>query len=180
MRKVIRIAFALAAVALLAVGGRSLLLRSADFPREFDPVPFWSKRRVALNDFVADFRAYGRIRSMSDGQRHWKQLNDEAYESPAPIRRGIGRFADVMQRDSIDPRMYQNFRKRLTHLELIEVETTDRYTAFIYDGFLDNLVGFVWVAPGQPEPRVGEWMLSNTQVVSVTRLDSHWYYVVTT
>jgi hypothetical protein len=180
MRKILQIAFAMAAIVLLAVGGRSLILLSIDFPRELDPVPFWSKRRVALDDFVADFRAYERIRSMSDGQRHWKRLNDEAYEDPEPIRRGIGRFADVMQRDGIDPRMYQDFRKRLVHLDLIEVESTDRYTAFIYDGFLDNLMGFVWVAPGQPGPRVGEWMLSNTQVVSVTRLDSHWYYVVTT
>lgn len=180
MRRSLRIVIGLAAVVTLALGVRSLFLRSLDFSHQLDPVPFWSERRIALDDFVADFRGYGRIRSMSDGQRHWKELNEATYESPTPIRRGVGRFADVMRRDSIDPRVYHDFRERLIRLRLIKVESTDRYTAFIYDGMLDNLMGFVWVAPGQPEPRVGERMLNFTEVVTVTKLDARWYYVTTT
>ena len=40
---------------------------------------FYKVREDQLNELVADIKAYKKIHEMSDGERYWKTLNDQAF-----------------------------------------------------------------------------------------------------
>lgn len=148
---------------------------------------FWWSRRDATNAFVAEIMSYDRIRSMSDGQRYYTELNGELVtyhpRGVDPLR-GLGRpvmpVEAVLDRYEIDPTVYTTFRKRLIKLHFIEFEVTDDYVAFVYDGFLDSLWGYVWVRPGHNPPAYGSEFIEATQLVHLRPMGGGWYSFATT
>jgi hypothetical protein len=149
---------------------------------------FWGVRETQATAFVAELLSYARIREMDTGDRHFKELNGElvAY-SPAQVDtqhvhglRPTLPLQSVLQRDAIDPRIYEMFRQRLRSLGFIHVEVHDEYIAFVRDGMLDNLYGFVWIPPGHKTPELGSEFVSETQLVLLRPLGGHWYFFATT
>jgi hypothetical protein len=148
---------------------------------------FFETRRARLETFTRDVLAYGRIHEMSDGLRHHKQLNGElvAYTTgavdttrPWPFR-GAVPVEQVLARDGIDRREYEAFRQRLRDLKLIEFEIHPGYVAYLYDGFLDNLEGYLHVQEGHAPPGLhGE--LFSTELVALKPLGGGWYWFGTT
>lgn len=142
---------------------------------------FWSFRETAATAFVAELLSYGRIFEMDDGTRHFKSLNY------APLGRVSGPAAltsesspSVFRRDNIDTRIFAEFRRKLSELNLLSVSVTDGYVAFVDDGFLDNLHGFVWVRPGHPPPRIDSEFVEASRLIYLRPLHNGWYYFETT
>jgi len=140
-----------------------------------------------LDEFVQDILAYGRINNMSDGRRHFKQLNGElvAY-APSKVSishdeavRSVVLVKDVLRRDGIDPERYDDYRDRLGRLKLIEFEVTPAYVAFLYDGILDNLQGFLFLRSGTPDSVLNSSVFSS-RIVAISALDGQWYWFATT
>lgn len=144
---------------------------------------FWSLREAPATEFVADLLSYRRIWSMSDGTRYFKTLNDELLGShgryaTVTIPRGTER--NVFRRDGVDTRVFADFRRRLQELDLTEVTVSDDYVAFVDDGFLDNLYGFVWVRPGRTPPQLRTEFVEATELTYLRPLGHGWYYFETT
>ncbi|HEX7090607.1 MAG TPA: hypothetical protein VF192_10775 [Longimicrobiales bacterium] len=148
---------------------------------------FFLTRRAELEAFVSDLLAYGRIWEMCDGKRYFKELNGEliTYEAPpldasqpTPTRSFLY-YRDVLARDSIDEETYESFRHRLQDIKLISVEVHEQYVAFVYDGMLDNLIGYVYVRSGNP-PSPGVEFVDSTMLVALKSLGRGWYFFATT
>ena len=148
---------------------------------------FLQSRRAELETFTRDVLAYGRINQMSDGLRYFKEFNGElvAYsdastqERTEPGLRQVLPLKDVLVRDGIERARYEEFRTRLHHLRLIQFEVRPGYVAFLYDGFLDNLNGFLQVRDGNPPPELGTELFL-CELVVLEALGGGWYWFATT
>jgi hypothetical protein len=148
---------------------------------------FLAARKDRLEELDAELRAYRRIRDMSDGLRHFKELNGEliSFEqagadtiSTEGTRRVI--FIDsVLIRDSIARIDYERFRQDLIQTGFIEVMLTDRFTAFLFDGILDNVNGFIRIQPGAAPPSLNSELFGSELVVP-DQVMPGWFYFATT
>jgi len=149
---------------------------------------FWGVRNAQATAFVAELLSYARIREMDTGDRHFKELNGElvAYSAAQVDTQHVDGLRptlpiqSVLQRDGIDPRVYEMFRQRLRSLGFIHVEVHDDYIAFVRDGMLDNLYGFVWIRPGHRAPKLGSEFVDETQLVLLRPVGGHWHFSATT
>ncbi len=136
---------------------------------------------------VRDLDDYGRIHQLSDGTRHFKNLNGELVAftatevdtSRAPGLRNTLPLSLVLARDDIDSLRFESFRRTLIGMRLIEVERTDQFVAFLHDGMLDNLEGVLYVRPGQ-RPPAAETELFGAMLVRLSPLRDRWYWFSTT
>jgi len=148
---------------------------------------FFETRRSRAERLAQDIRAYGRIRDMSDGFRHFKTLNGSlvalsAAELDTAVRAGESATLPVervLARDSVSQQRYEEFRRRLRDVRLIEFAVTNDYVAFVRDGMIDNLDGFVLVRPGGAPPALGS-KLFGTALVELIPLGGGWYRFATT
>jgi uncharacterized membrane protein len=148
---------------------------------------FFESRRARLNAFTTEIVAFGRINNMSDGLRHYKQLNGElvAYTdaqvdtSRTPGLRPTLPLDQVLVRDRIDRADYEAFRGRLRDLRLIGLEVHPGFVAYLYDGMLDNLEGYLYVF-GDGEPPTPRTELFSTMLVALRPLGHGWYWFATT
>jgi len=146
---------------------------------------FWSVRDAPATEFVADLLSYGRIQSMDDGTRYFKKLNGQLLGRSDFLGDTAMVFLpkprpNVFRHDGIDTRVFGEFRQRLQALDLFSVSITDDYVAFVDDGFLDNLYGFVWVRPGHATPPLRGEFVDETQLIYLRPLGNRWYYFETT
>jgi len=149
---------------------------------------FWDVREAQANAFVAELLSYARIREMDTGDRHFKELNGEliAYAAAQVDTQHVEGLRPtlpvqgVLRRDGIDPRIYELFRQRLRSLGFIHVEVHDEYIAFVRDGMLDNVYGFVWIRPGHSAPELGSEFVDATQLVLLRPISGHWHFFATT
>jgi hypothetical protein len=148
---------------------------------------YWRVRQAPLTKFTRDILAYGKITDMSDGDRYFKELNGELITFAAAeidtLTSGSFRktwpLDHVLARDGISRDTYEEYRKRLRGLTHIQFEVRPGYVAFVYDGFLDNLDGYLWVRDGaQPPPLNSE--LLGTQLIALHELGTGWYRFRTT
>lgn len=148
---------------------------------------FFVSRRDGLEAFEEEIRAFGRIHSMSDGTRHYKDLNGAliAYEAatvgtiPGVTAVPTLPLADVLARDDIPPAKYDEFRKRLIRLKFIQFQVEPDYVAFLHDGLLDNLYGLMHVRPGRKPPRLHSELFA-AELVSLRPLGDGWFWFGTT
>lgn len=149
---------------------------------------FFALRGQAMDAFVEQIRRDDRITGMSDGQRHFKDLNGHlvaytAAEVDPPMADGLRRrepLDSVLRREGIPRELYERYRGTLRDLGLLSFERTDGYVAFVSDGFLDNLYGFVFVPPGQIPPALKGEFVEATQLVTLEPLARGWYFFTTT
>jgi len=149
---------------------------------------YWALREAQANEFVAELLSYARIREMDSGDRYFKELNGDliAYEAAQVDTRHVDGLRPtlpvqtVLRRDGIDPRVYELFRQRLRSLGFIHVEVRDDYVAFVRDGILDNVYGFVWIRPGHHAPAAGSAFVDETELVLLRPLGGHWHFFATT
>ena len=173
-----------AALALLV--GTGLVALSPRLRRTGDRL-FFESRRADLEAFTADILAYGRIHEMSDGLRHFKELNGELIALRhaevdtlrAPGLRPTLPVARVLARDGIDRQTYDVFRERLRELKFIEFEVHRGFVAFVYDGMLDNVDGYLLVRAGHEPPALNSEIFSS-QLIAIKPLGSGWYWFATT
>lgn len=169
----------LALIALLLGAG---VIQAAPWLASTGEELFFSNRREGLERLAADLIAYGRIRQMSDGLRHFKELNGEliAY-TPAEVDtlRQTWPVGDVLARDGITPAKYTEFRDRLRGLKFIEVKVEPGYVAFLCDGLLDNLEGYLLVRSGMTPPPLNTEFFS-AQLIELVPLGGGWYAFATT
>jgi hypothetical protein len=144
------------------------------------PLYLWP-RQQQLDVFVQDLLTYGQIHQMSDGLRYHKSLNGKHFdashrvvESPA-----FPPLVPVLETEEVDPVQYERFRSQLIRLGFIEVQVTHSYVALLYDGFLDNLHGILWVRPGSAPPSEREKVF-DTDLVSLRELGNGWFAFGTT
>jgi hypothetical protein len=146
---------------------------------------FFATRRSRLESFAHDIVAYGRIRQMSDGTRSFTELNGELVAGPAAEattgsaaarRRPL---AQVLARDAIAAQRYEEFRRRLRDLELTQFDARPGFVAFLYDGMLDNLEGYLLVEPGASPPALRS-TLFGASLVRLEPIGGGWYRFVTT
>jgi hypothetical protein len=148
---------------------------------------FFETRRSRLEALARDITAYGRIHQMSDGTRHFKELNGElvAYTAAevdtsanagSPPTRPL---AQVLARDAIAQQRYDEFRRRLQDVKLIQFDSRPGLVAFLYDGMVDNLYGYLLVQPGATPPMIHS-QLFGAELVRLEPLGGGWYRFATT
>ncbi|HEX8211926.1 MAG TPA: hypothetical protein VF584_17250 [Longimicrobium sp.] len=137
-------------------------------------------QRRDLNEFATQVHEYGRIRKMwewPEGYTH--SLNGTIVrrtraelDSIGTERWGSNRalLADVLARDSIDPAVYEDFRRKLRrfHLEMISIEGDYVLFSRSRDG------GLVHAKKGAPPLRSG-MVVPGTHAV-VENAHGQWYY----
>ena len=169
--------------------GLGAALLAADAPLHTMGISlFWGARETDANAFVAELLSYDRIREMDTGDRFFKELNGELVAfSPTQVDtqpvdglRPTVPVQRVLKRDGIDPRVYEAFRQRLRRLGFYNVYVSDDYVAFVRDGILDNLYGFVWIRPARSQPTVGAEFVEETQLVVLRPIHGRWYFFATT
>jgi hypothetical protein len=169
---------------IILAGSVAALCVKAEAPlRRWGVDVFWNVREVPATAFVAELLSYGRISSMDDGTRYYKELNHELINRPSrlsDLAPTDPAAPNVFRRDGIDTRVLAEFRRRLSALGLFSVSVTDDYVAFVDDGFLDNLRGFVWVRPGHAPPPIRGEFVEATQLIQLRPLSNGWYYFETT
>jgi hypothetical protein len=144
------------------------------------PVYLWP-RQHELDVFVQDLLTYGRIHEMSDGLRYHKSLNGKLFDSSYRVIESptFPPLVPVLESEQIDPARYEQFRRRLIRLGFIGVQITNAHVALLYDGFLDNLHGVLWVRPGSTPPAERD-KLFDTDLVSLRDLGNGWFAFGTT
>ena len=144
------------------------------------PLYLWP-RRAELDLLVEDVLAYGRIHEMNDGLRHHKSLNGTRFDSSDQVVESpeFPPLVPVLESEHIGPAKYESFRRRLIEVGFIEVSVTDSYVALVYDGFVGNLHGLLWVRPGSSPPSPGT-LVVDTELVSLRDLGGGWFSFTTT
>ena len=145
---------------------------------------FFATRRSRLETFAHDIVSYGRIHQMSDGLRSFTELNGElvagspdgAVADAAGARRRP--LEQVLARDAIAAQRYEEFRRRLRDLKLTQFDAQPGFVAFLYDGMLDNLEGYLLVKPGGSPPAVRS-TLFGASLVRLEPIGDGWYRFVT-
>jgi hypothetical protein len=148
---------------------------------------YWRLRQAPLTEFTRDILAYGKISEMSDGDRHYKELNGELIAFAvvdidtltASAFRKTWPLDHVLARDQITREKYEQYRQRLRELTLIQFQVRPGYVAFLYDGFLDNLDGYLWVRDDARSPALNS-ELFGTQLIALQELGGGWYRFHTT
>lgn len=171
---------------IVLLGGAGLLAASPWLGVAGDRL-FFETRRGRLDALTRDILDYRRIHQMSDGLRHFKELNRElvAYSAAdvdttrPPNERSTRPVEQVLAQDSVERQRYDEFRRRLAEVKLIEFDVQPGYVAFLYDGLLDNLQGYLVVRPGhRPPPLRSE--LFRADLVALRSLGGGWYWFGTT
>jgi len=146
---------------------------------------FFQTRRSRLETFSRDIVDYGRIHQMSDGTRSFTELNgvlvtrsatEATIGSSSTPRRPL---EEVLARDAIAAQRYEEFRRRLQDLKLTQFDAKPGYVAFLYDGMLDNLEGYLLVRPGGSPPALRSTLFGAT-LVSLEPIGDGWYRFTTT
>ena len=146
---------------------------------------FFETRRSRLESFSRDIVAYGRIRQMSDGMRSFTELNgdvvsDSATDSPArPLAAPAVPLEQVLARDAIAAPKYEEYRRRLRDLKIIQFDAAPGFVAFLYDGMLENLEGYLVVRPGASPPAMRSTLFGAT-LIRLEPLGNGWYRFATT
>ena len=146
---------------------------------------FFESRRSRLDSFARDIVAYGRIRQMSDGTRQFTELNGDLVAGSAAdtTTRSVGSpkrtLEQVLARDAIAPQRYEEFRRRLRDLKVTQFAAEPGFVAFLYDGMLDNLEGYLLVKPGASPPAMRS-PLFGAALVRLEPLGDGWYRFATT
>ena len=85
----------------------------------------------------------------------------------------------MLARDAIAAQRYEEFRRRLQDLKLTQFDAKPGYVAFLYDGMLDNLEGYLLVRPGGSPPALRSTLFGAT-LVSLEPIGDGWYRFTTT
>jgi hypothetical protein len=144
--------------------------------------------RARLNALVHDVLADGRVRSMSDATRFYKDLNGIPLRDVGPpVDAGDEQgppdavpLSTALAKTGIDEPTYRRFRAALLSTGYLEFKVAPGYVAFVEDGMLDNLFGVVYVRPGQTPPPLGSEFVDGTELVSLRHLSEPWYSFGTT
>jgi hypothetical protein len=160
-----------------------LILGTSTLERAGDRL-FFESRRSRLDAFARDIVEYGRIHQMSDGLRHFTELNGQLVAaSPAELTtgpRGSTRLLEqVLARDVIAKHRYDDFRQRLRDVAVIEFDARPEYVAFLYDGMVDGQEGYLLVQPGASPPALRE-TLFGAALIRLEPIGDGWYRFATT
>jgi hypothetical protein len=148
---------------------------------------FVKSREAALEAFIRDIDGYARIRQMSDGERHFKELNGAliAFEirhremDSGRSQPDVLPIETVLARDRIDRARYEDFRRRLIGLRLTEFDATPTYVAFLHGGMLDDLSGLIYVRSGAAPPPMDS-PLFKSKLIRLQHVTGNWYWFGTT
>ena len=140
---------------------------------------FFESRRSSLDAFAHEISAYGRIHQMSDGMRSFTELNDEVVATSSEGASGSAAapavpLETVLARDSIAAQRYEEFRQRLRGLKIIQFDARPGFVAFLYDGMLDDLEGYLFVKPGESPPALRS-TLFGAALLRLEPLGDGWY-----
>ena len=136
-----------------------------------------------LNVFVKEIKDYKNIQNMSDGQRHYKELNNHliTYDSikvDTPQSRFIRKtemINDVLTSEQISKEKYNQYRNELIYLGFIRFEIHGDAIIFTIDGMLDNCYGYAYCET--------EYIPKNTKcgrIVVWRQIIKNWYSFGTT
>lgn len=145
---------------------------------------FFETRRSKLEGLARDIRAYGRIHQMNDGARAFTELNGKLVAGEgdlSPVAASVLRhpLEQVLSRDTIAASRYDDFRGRLHDLKITQFDAKPDFVAFLYDGMLDNLEGYLLIEPGASPPPVRS-PLFGASLIRLEPLGDGWYRFATT
>lgn len=141
---------------------------------------FYAFRGQRLDAFVQDIISDRKIWILSDCQRYSKQVNNY-YTNPCDTLYGGDwhtYFVNCLNRDSIPPERLDRYINELREARLISYEITRDGIVFIYDGFLDNEFGFLYLLRNNP-PEEGSALESHGRLVKIVPIRRGWYYFAT-
>ena len=168
---------------LVVVTDLGLIFGTSSLERAGDRL-FFESRRSRLDAFAREIVEYGRIHQMSDGLRHFTELNGQLVAaSPAELTvgsRGSTRLLEqVLARDAIAKQRYDDFRQRLRDVAVIEFDVRPGYVAFLYYGMVDGQEGYLLVQPGASPPEMRE-TLFGAALIRLEPIGDGWYRFATT
>jgi hypothetical protein len=173
------------ALLLLAVVADAGFISGSDALSRTGDRLFFATRRSRLETFARDIVSYGRIHQMSDGLRAFTELNGELVAaSPSEAATALTAasrrhpLGEVLARDAITAERYEEFQRRLRDLALTQFDAQPGYVAFLYDGMLDNLEGYLLVKPGGSPP-ARRSTLFGASLVRLEPIGDGWYRFVT-
>ncbi|MFL5619852.1 MAG: hypothetical protein ACJ79A_15830 [Gemmatimonadaceae bacterium] len=173
-----------AVLLLVVVADAGFISGSSTLSRAGDRM-FFETRRSRLDTFARDIVAYGRIHEMSDGMRSFIELNGDVVAgstSDGPARSLVAPavpLEQVLTRDGIAAQRYEEFRDRLRDLKIIQFDAEPGFVAFLYDGMLENLEGYLLVKPGGSPPAMRS-TLFGAALIHLEPLGDGWYRFATT
>jgi hypothetical protein len=85
----------------------------------------------------------------------------------------------VLVRDAVSAQRYEEYRRRLRDLKIIQFDAEPGYVAFLYDGMLENLEGYLVVKPGGSPPAMRA-PLFGAALIRLEPLGDGWYRFATT
>lgn len=171
-------------LALAVVADVGLIAGTSSLERAGDRL-FFESRRSRLDAFARDIVAYGRIHGMSDGLRHFTELNGELVATSAsdPATRSPGAttrpLEQMLARDGIAAHRYDDFLQRLRDLALIEFDDEPAFVAFLYDGMVDGQEGYLLVKPGASPPSMRSTLFGEA-LIRLEPIGDGWYRFATT
>jgi hypothetical protein len=146
---------------------------------------FFESRRSRLDAFTRDIVAYGHIHQMSDGLRHFTELNGQlvaaaaADLTTASVASTTQPIEQVLARDGITAQRYEDFRERLRDLGVIQFDAEPGYVAFLYDGMVDSQEGYLRVKAGASPPAMHA-TLFGAALIRLEPIGDGWYRFATT
>ena len=145
---------------------------------------FYKVREDHLKKLVSEIKTYQKIHEMSDGERYWKTLNDQAFVYNSKNLKGDifyssgdrKLFKDVLIEQEVDFSKYKKFRKCLIDAQLIGFTTLEDGTiSFTNDGMLDNCYGLAYSETGIA-PKYNDC----GEIISWKQIGKNWYAWSTT
>jgi hypothetical protein len=103
--------------------------------------------KVTASKFIADLENYEKIFELDDCQRYTKRINGISVrinEKETDDEYG-NYYKLILQDQSIDEEVFENFRKYLEDSELRTYQKIDDYSLFVVDGFLDSIWGYLYL-----------------------------------
>jgi len=82
----------------------------------------------------------------------------------------------ILQDQSIDEKVFENFRKYLEESKLRSYQKIDDYSIFVVDGFLDNIWGYLYL---HSERKLGTeyFNVDHYTIKVVEDLGNNWYRI---
>jgi hypothetical protein len=122
---------------------------------------YFKFKESSMNDLVNEIRTFGKISSMTNMERNYKEINGEY----------VVFYKEYINYHNIDTNRFEDIRKQLVELGVIRFELKYRKIYFVTGGFIDSESGYVYSDDGTPPLKYEGGGVFDCQKVA-----ENWYY----
>ncbi|MFI0431207.1 hypothetical protein [Mariniflexile sp. HMF6888] len=134
--------------------------------------------KVTATKFISDIESYGKIFELDDCQRYTKRINGISVRmNEKENDNEYGTYYKLILKDeSIDEKVFENFRKYLDESELRTYQKIEDYSLFVVDGFLDNIWGYLYLHSDR-ELGTEYFNVDHHSIKIIEDLGDNWYRI---